>query len=392
LEQAVTSNASSLQHEWDAIVIGAGPAGALAARQLALGGRRVLLVDKKRFPRPKVCGACINARALSALEAAGLGGMLPDLGGLPLNQLEIIADSRCAHLALPPGLAVGRSEFDAALATAAVAAGCEFHDAAIARVGAIRGTRREVVIEECGAEPATLSAGVVLAADGLEHSCLSHNASFASEVAANSLIGLGTTIPRAGYLLDDGIIRMVAGMGGYVGLVALDQARINIAAAVSAADLRRFSTPANLVLQLLQQAGAAPPESLPTAQWHGTGALTRVTRQVADARLFLLGDATGYVEPFTGEGIAWALCSALLAAPLAEACLAGRASPQRLAGDWSRLHQAQIQRRQWWCRRVAWVLRGAWRRRLALAAAASFPWLAQGIAAHINARLGSSTR
>jgi flavin-dependent dehydrogenase len=105
---------------------------------------------------------------------------------------------------------------------------------------------------------------------------------------------------------------------------------------------------------------------------------------VADARLFLLGDATGYVEPFTGEGIAWALCSALLAAPLAEACIAGSASPQRLAQDWSRLHLAQIQRRQWWCRRVAWVLRSAWRRRLALAAAASLPWLARGIAAQIN--------
>jgi len=49
---------------WDAIVLGAGPAGALAARQLGASGARVLLVDRKAFPRWKVCGACLNGQAL----------------------------------------------------------------------------------------------------------------------------------------------------------------------------------------------------------------------------------------------------------------------------------------------------------------------------------------
>ena len=42
---------------WDVVVIGAGPAGAIAARQIALAGARVLLVERKSFPRRKVCGA-----------------------------------------------------------------------------------------------------------------------------------------------------------------------------------------------------------------------------------------------------------------------------------------------------------------------------------------------
>ena len=51
---------------WDGVVIGAGPAGAMAARELALQGGRILLVERKRFPRWKICGACLNAHRLRA--------------------------------------------------------------------------------------------------------------------------------------------------------------------------------------------------------------------------------------------------------------------------------------------------------------------------------------
>ena len=61
---------------WDALVIGAGPAGSVAARELARRGCRVLLVDKATFPRPKVCGCCVNGAAIRALERLGLGHVL----------------------------------------------------------------------------------------------------------------------------------------------------------------------------------------------------------------------------------------------------------------------------------------------------------------------------
>src|SRR5215212_4439345 len=57
---------------WDAVVIGAGVAGSIAAYQLARSGARVLLVDRATFPRDKVCGCCLNAHALRALEECGL--------------------------------------------------------------------------------------------------------------------------------------------------------------------------------------------------------------------------------------------------------------------------------------------------------------------------------
>lgn len=375
---------------WDAIVIGAGPAGALVARQLALGQHRVLLVDKKRFPRPKVCGACINARAISALEAAGLKCVLQNLHGHELREIEILADGRRARLSLPLGLAIGRAEFDQALVDAAVAAGVDFRDGTAATVGSLMESTREVRLD--GVESTTATASVVIAADGLQHSSLSHDAAFDSDVAADSLIGLGATIPQANYDLEPGLVRMMAGGGGYVGIVGLSGGRLNIAAAVEAARLRQADSPGKFVESLLRNAGAAIPESLGSCQWHGTGALTRQTRHVADSRLFLLGDATGYVEPFTGEGIAWALCSALLAAPLAEACLAGAESPELLAQQWQALHAVEIRRRQGWCRRLAWVLRTPWRRRWALAAAAAFPGLACSIAEQVSEPFALPTR
>ena len=52
---------------WDVVVVGAGPAGAVVARELALAGATVLLVDRRRFPRNKVCGGCLSARTVAQL-------------------------------------------------------------------------------------------------------------------------------------------------------------------------------------------------------------------------------------------------------------------------------------------------------------------------------------
>mgnify|MGYP003352575700 CR=1 FL=1 len=93
----------------DVIVIGAGPAGSVAARQLALSGRQVLLLDKKRFPRRKVCGACLNYSAVTLLDEIGLGGVLRDGDGPEIRRFELRADSRRLSLPLPSGRAISRA-------------------------------------------------------------------------------------------------------------------------------------------------------------------------------------------------------------------------------------------------------------------------------------------
>ena len=81
---------------WDVIVVGAGPAGAMAAFELAHRSLRVLLVDKSGFPRPKVCGCCLNGQALALLQARGLESTIANHGAVPLRHLLLAAGGRRA--------------------------------------------------------------------------------------------------------------------------------------------------------------------------------------------------------------------------------------------------------------------------------------------------------
>src|SRR5260370_30084546 len=76
---------------WDVIVVGAAPAGSLAARQSARHGASVLLVDLACFLRVKFCGACLNLQALYTLVAVGLGGVVERCGSVALAALKLAA-------------------------------------------------------------------------------------------------------------------------------------------------------------------------------------------------------------------------------------------------------------------------------------------------------------
>ncbi len=108
---------------WDVVVLGAGPAGAIAARQLALQGHRVLLVEKSRFPRFKVCGGCLGGAALDVLEDLGLGDLPTKCGGVPLQRIRLASGGSVAEIDIGRRIAVSRQTFDAALVEEAIHSG-----------------------------------------------------------------------------------------------------------------------------------------------------------------------------------------------------------------------------------------------------------------------------
>ena len=364
--------------DWDAIVIGAGPAGSVAARQLALSGRRVLLLDKKRFPRRKVCGACLNHSAVALLEEIGLGDVLLDAGDSEMTGIEIRAVSRRLSLPLPSGRAISRAVLDQRLVDAAIRAGVTFQDGVSATVGTKDSDSRRVAVspqrgsdrpaqgnalgvddaltpEALKGRHSELRASVVLAADGLGHSCLCDLTDVRDHTNANSRIGAGCEVTEFPAEFRAGVTHMAVGRGGYVGMVRVESGALNIAAAFDARFVRESGGPAFAAASVLAQAGFPAIPAMADAEWLGTPALSRTTTPVAAERLFVLGDASGYVEPFTGEGIAWALASAVAVTPLASAACDGW--QPSLAEAWSREHARIVRSRQRTCRMLAALLK-----------------------------------
>ncbi|MGH8563161.1 MAG: NAD(P)/FAD-dependent oxidoreductase [Gammaproteobacteria bacterium] len=305
--------AEAARRVWDVIAVGAGPAGSSAARELVRAGRSVLLVDKSSFPRYKVCGSCLNGRVLSTLEAIGLGAMVEEAGGVVLDGLRLAAAGAEVALTLPSGAALGRERFDALLVRAAVQAGAEFLPRARARLGGPIGSFRPLVLCH-GGDTESARARLVLAADGLGAGLLPRAPAM---TAPASRIGAGLIVDEAPGFYRAGCIHMACGRAGYVGLVRLEDGRLDVAAAFDPGALRHLGGPARAATGIIAEVGWPVPAGLAAGPWRGTPALSSRPGRIGAERLFVLGDAAGYVEPFTGEGIAWALTSARALCPLA---------------------------------------------------------------------------
>ncbi len=300
---------------WDCIVIGAGPAGAIAARQIAKDNKEVLLVDKEIFPRVKVCGCCVNSSAVNALETAGLAHILEENGALPLCTIRLFNKKKNADLALPKSFSLSREKFDMALINAAVACGVKFLSGANAKVLSLD-VLPAIQIQKDESAP-VLRTKLVIIADGLSGKSLSLLPQFDPLIKGHSRFGASVILDRSPDYIEVGKIYMACGNGGYVGMVVLEDGRLNVAAALSHKFSRQFNGPGAAAVQLLTDNDLPIPKQLAKTHWTGTSLLTRTRLRVAGQRLFVIGDASGYAEPFTGEGIAWALWSGLSVSSLA---------------------------------------------------------------------------
>lgn len=399
---ATISFADAAAKVWDVLVIGAGPAGALIARQFGRGGLDVLLVDKRAFPRDKVCGGCLNPRAMRLLESVGLGSLVADHGGVPLQRFCLATGSRHLEVPVDGSWALARRIFDAALVRAAIECGSHFLPEVSAAVCTDRGREkmslglsrragqsndtpngnyRSVYLEKSGSEPIIASAHVVVAADGLGSPSTASAQVFMTRLAPRSRIGVATTMECRGSEFAQGAIYMAAARFGYVGLVRLANGWLHVAAALDRDFVRRQVTAGQAVRTVLAELGWEPVIEDRQHAWHGTLPLTRSVARPASWRTLLIGDAAGYVEPFTGEGIAWALEGAIAAVPLVAQGVQ-QWSPS-IEAEWTRQHRLRIRSRQKWCRGLTGLLRYPALTRLAMISCACLPGLTTSLARRI---------
>ncbi len=322
---------------WDAIVIGAGPAGAATALGLNGRGRRVLLLERHTFPRDKVCGGCVNASALRELDALGLAKNVAALHAPVLSRLVLHGGGAPAHVSIPAGIGVTRAAFDQMLVEAARERGVTLRT----------GQRAQRVGPGAVAVDGRIErADVVVAAGGLANA----QPDITTRTAPRSRIGAQTFLEHAPAFCTPDAIDMVCGRHGYVGFAQTEDGRCDIAAALAPALVRQSGGIAHAVQQILVRAGLPPLTA--TRAWSATPALTKTPCQRHGDRLFLVGDAAGYVEPFTGEGIAWALAGARALAPIA-----ARAWRPEAGAAWERAYKTTVGKRQRVCRALTHGLR-----------------------------------
>ena len=379
---------------WDAIIIGAGVAGASCAYLLSCAGVRTLLVDKAQFPRAKVCGCCINSSAIHSLEAMGLSDVLTSCGAIPLTNVKLMARHRQAIVAATLGVSLSRSAMDAAIISRAVERGVSFLPEVMAQVENVEQDGRIVTLRR-GEQQVRVSAWVVIAADGLGGRSLDSSEAKQVTINAHSHMGIATIMSAAPTICEKHQVLMACSSAGYVGLVRLEDDQLNIACALAPAFIKEQGGPAGAVIATLAGADSALCDalapSLKQALWMGTGLLTRRRSIPAAERIFVLGDAAGYVEPITGEGMAWALRGAALLAPIAQS--AAKNWHESHAAKWTQLHQSLITKRQLSCRVVSSILRRPLLTRCMLSFAKLWPRIAARCIERMHAplRIGERT-
>ncbi|WP_030486261.1 geranylgeranyl reductase family protein [Micromonospora chokoriensis] len=340
-----------VEHDADVIVVGAGPGGSATAYHLARHGVRVLLLEKTEFPREKVCGDGLTPRAVRQLIRMGVDTS-PEAGWLHNRGLRVIGGGVRLELDWPElasfpnyGLVRTRLDFDDLLAQRAVGAGAKLRTNVNVLGPVLDGDGRVTGVEAevgPGKEPTTFHAPLVVAADGV-----SGRFPLALGLAKREDRPIGVAVRRYYHSpakADDNYLESWLELRskdsgdnllpGYGWIFGLGDGRVNVglgvlnsSSAFGKTNYRRLLTDwlANTPEDwgMTDETNADGP-ILGAALPMGFNRVPHYTRGV-----LLVGDSGGMVNPFNGEGIAYAMESGELAAEVVVQALARPAGPER---------------------------------------------------------------
>lgn len=367
------------------IVVGGGPAGATVALLLSRAGERVDLLERRSDEIGKCCGGCLAPRAIPILRRLGLESLVRGSASDSTREWRLLDPHGRVilheSLGATNGLVVERAVLDASLRAEAVAAGARLR----------RGVSIERVIQE---RPA-----IVIGADGVGGGVArrfglapcSAGASEASRVAGNSRVFGGSGAegrwPRAGgvplrarrslgaaWTIDGaqakalgvsrGVISIHLARGGYIGVVRAGE-RALVASFHDRSDPGAESRPLQAIRRWRDESESLAALDLDDAPMLATGPLPWRPASVARPRsadlpaVALCGDAAGYEEPFTGEGMTWAFESAEL---LVRRILATTEWNERAAREYTEAHRQRFELRRMRLRAMAGIGRAVARR------------------------------
>src|SRR5213083_1307494 len=315
----------------DVAIVGGGPAGSSCAAFCALACLRTLVLEREKFPREKVCGDCLNPSCWPVLERLGLVAPVRDLPHSKLDSVEFIAiGGRNVIVDLPSGddceLSVKRSLFDALLLKRAQDLDAHVREETTVRALTHNGNWK---IETAGGE--NFSARILVGADG-RNSTVAHLCNLLPR-PARERVALQAHIPLPRDFGNRIVLQFLR--EGYSGQASVNETQLNLCLVGTPPTISKLRRWAERRFQLPADQG-----------WRTITPLTRSPVPSAHENLFFVGDAARVVEPFTGEGIYYALRSGELAAKAVAKIVRGE-NRQLAVRNFTRAYSGMYRGRLW---------------------------------------------
>ncbi|HWB20887.1 MAG TPA: NAD(P)/FAD-dependent oxidoreductase [Phycisphaerales bacterium] len=392
----------SLSNAFDAVIVGGGPAGSVTAILLARLGWSVALIEKGDRFRNKCCGGCLSARAAADLHSLDLLHSLDAAKLFPTDSVRIhLASSssrdRTFRFSTSSRAALySRAIMDQSLTDVAASLGVRVFQPCSAHAFARQDHGWKVTLRAQSHESMRIiSARLLIGADGLgSRVARSAGLQIAEKSAHRSRsYGFSVDLPKslipALHGLDDNCVEMFVLDDGYVGIVKSDEQRGgHLGALVHRNCAKMARNPAEYLAfgatrcPSLHALKTLSSDLMRTKSFSAVGPMPWSVRAIASKNLALVGDAAGYVEPFTGEGIAWAIRSAkCLAEAAAEAPM--RTWNSRTCAVYQQLWRSHIRSRHHVCKAVTSAVQRPMLANTILRAANAFPRVASHVIHHL---------
>jgi len=337
---------------YDCIVVGGGPGGSTAAALLSKKGRRVLLIDKGKFPRDKTCGDAISGKSLGVLEELGL---VREIEKADHGEIDgVLFSSPNGTVASIPfgkggghiskGYTCRRQVYDGLLFQNAKK-GCDV----------MEGMAATALVKENGAAAGVLAVGadgreyefrgkMVIGADGV-------NSVVAREIRGSETDPKHTCIAYRAYYsgitgmagkLEIHFVKSI--MPGYFWIFPMENGIANVGVGMVMEDMKRHGTDLGKAMGAMLKENPLFRERFANAKMVSLLKAWQLPfgskkRKVHAENALLVGDAAGLVDPFSGEGIGNAMLSGKLASEVAHEALA--------AGDTSERFLSRYEGRLW---------------------------------------------